>query len=211
MLTKQEPRELAKYSSDHQGNSFSVTHNYFEGKLRGTDIQQIISRLSVAENALNDLRICVLFGYGSHPQKTYSTLQAKDGVEIIWSGPFLPWWAYPFTLIVASHGGLIAVKERVYLPEVFLRLSTLAMVELYSCQASLLDAIREHVLTHKWRSRIGPLVHRDESHFCFGVDGDTLSSEKFGFETWCSYGKNCPEDLSRTIEGFVEERIGPPS
>ena len=61
-------------------------------------------------------------------------------------------------LLAAAHGGLIQATDRDQAKPAVLRLANLAMVELYSFRADLLNTVAEHVRQARWRAHIGPLV-----------------------------------------------------
>jgi len=105
-------------------------------------------------------------------------------------------------VIVASYGGVIRIHNPAVLPDVFGTLSQLAMVELVTFQSSVLNEARAHVLRHKRATQIAQAVCKDDSYFCFGVDGDVIGSPNV--KAWCSYGKNCPQGLLGVIAEKVE-------
>ncbi len=117
-----------------------------------------------------------------------------EGVDVLWSGPYMPRWLYPLSLIAASHGGLLMISNPERMVSCIDRLSDRAMFALYLVSRTEVAAIADLVNWDKWRSSLGPIVSKDPRHFCLGADGDSPSSPT-GIHAWVSYGRECEEKL----------------
>lgn len=171
--------------------TFPETFKFFAGEPDRARLAAILENIASQENLLGDGRSCIVSGRGGQTRSVYKHLSSLSGIELMWDGSGLPLWAYPFSWIAASHMGLIRIDDRRQLVEVFDILSNRALVELHSFSTELLSGICNHVRRKKWRSKIGPIVGTDPTHFSFGADGDNFDSNT-GIFAWCSFGRECP-------------------
>ena len=177
--------------------------NLFAAEVETYRVGEMLSQLNGCESLLGPSRTCVCMGYGGQRRHIYQDLSQQSDIDVLWSGPFLPWWASPLGLGVASWGGLVVCRGGRSIPLVFQKLAHLAMVELYSFTSPLLADFQPHVLKYKWRSRPSAIIHRDESYFCFAVDGDHMES-KTGIAVRYSYGPSCPSELTQMASSWEE-------
>ena len=177
---------------------YRETYSYRDGSVAPSELEQILGSVSACESLATHKRACVVFGRGSQPAGAYRELAQSPGVHVLWHGEFTPWWLRPLALLAAAHGGLIQATDRDQAKPAVLRLANLAMVELYSFRADLLNTVAEHVRQARWRAHIGPLVGVDPGYFCLGVDGDSRESST-GIFAWASYGTGCPDDLKASV------------
>ena len=185
----------------HKEYSASTTKAFYSGFLTENQVQSL-SQSICASVEISDTRICSFFGYGSQSTATYRELACSAGVDVPWHRNFGPWWLKPLTWLAASRGGLVFVETTDKVGPIMESLSSLAMVELYSCRSPLRTDIIEYVKNTAWRSRPGIVVSRDSSYFAFGFDGDS-SDEEGRFYTWCSYGTDHPKELSECLSNFI--------
>lgn len=197
------PLEELERKASHSLLLGQHTAAYFEGQISESESKLMIR--SIAEAALlHPTQECLLFGCGSHRKRTYKELNKRSGVQVLWSGQFLPWFLYPIGLVAASYGGLLKVVRSDALVIAFETLSQLAMVELYCVRKPLVEEIRDHVIRQKWRSRPRQIVGHDETYFCYGVDGDARQASEV--YAWCLYAHKCPESLRNAIAPFIQSK-----
>ena len=188
-----------------RGDSFisDTTHECFEGDINEGAISTLGTLVSLRPSSGAVSRPCLLFGYGSQSRRTYSELKKQNGIRTLWDGPILPIWAYPISLIAACHGGLLLIEDSAATARALTTLAFQAMVELYSFSQALVPEVKAHVAANKWRSRIGSVICKDPSYFCLGIDGDNAQA-KTGVFAWCSWGRQCPDELVREVRDWIE-------
>ena len=196
-LTEQSIRELKAQNPKHVF-LHGATSSYHEGPVSPAELASLMKRVSDCGNLVNEKRACVVFGRGSQTRQEYREIGQIRGLSILWQGAFTPWWLLPLAIVAAAHGGLVLVMDGSQAAPLMLRLSNLAMVELYSFRADLLDAVVEQVRQERWRADVGPVVGNDPSYFTVGIDGDSHESVT-GVLAWVSYGADCPADLKSLV------------
>jgi hypothetical protein len=144
-----------------------------------------------------------VYGYGSQTKSQYKEIENLDGVEVPWHGNFYgPWWIAPIALLAASRGGLVKINNPEMLEKVFVKLSSLAMVEMFFFSSNLYEELIPYVKKNTWNSFPGLVASKDESYFSFGFDGDSDNSEG-GFSSWSAVGNKCPEVLSNSLSEYI--------
>ena len=137
ILLKEQDIDALRKGGRRWGNLYSTTAHYWDGSLSHQDLKALAKGTGRAKEVIDNSRICIVYGYGSQPTSTYRELATLHGLEIVWDQNFGPWWLFPFTLVVASRGGLIRILELEVIEKVLLRLARLAMVELFSFSSEL--------------------------------------------------------------------------
>ena len=203
MLVKFELEELLKQHPQH-GCIYENTSEYWEGSVTGQYTAEVCSRIAASPELLNTDRVCVIYGYGSQSTSTYRDLAKDRNLRILWEDNFGPWWMGPLLWVAASRGGFIQVLDSESVCSSFTKLTNSAMVEIYSFSSEFLDEVKRYVAANRWKSLIGTVIGRDESYFCYGVNGD----DEGGPQGWVSFGATCPENLKR-VPLKVAELLNP--
>ena len=199
MLEVQDIASLFRQPSPHP-HLFEATRAYAAGELVREQVAGIVQALGSVRG--NSDYVWLAMGYGSQTKATYTRLCSTEGVRVLWSGRFVPWWLSPLSLIAASHGGLVEVIDEARLPLVIDELSSLAMVEAFAVSRDARDGVLEFVRQRRWRAFIGVVAGIDATYFCFGVDGDSKDAST-GYYGWTSWGEQAPSQLVSAISPFV--------
>jgi hypothetical protein len=196
-LTERSITELKNQNASH-AFLHSATSSYRDGPMTPGELKSIMGHLSSRGDLANENRACVVFGRGSQTRQVYRELANTPGLSVLWQGAVVPWWLLPLAIVAAAQGGLVRVTASDQAGRAMLRLTNLAMVELHSFRADLLEGVVQHVRQNRWRASIGRLVGKDPSYFTLGVDGDN-SDCATGIFAWSSYGSECPAELKALV------------
>lgn len=196
-LTERSIAELKTRNANH-ALLYGATSSYRDGPITPAELASIMQHISACGNLANEKRARVVFGRGGQTRQSYRELGQTQGLSILWQGAFLQWRLRPLVIVAAAHGGLVRVTDSAQAARAMLGLADLAMVELYSFRADLVEAVVHHVRQDRWRASVGRLVGNDPTYFAIGVDGDSRDSATGAF-SWVSFGSECPEELKSSV------------
>lgn len=194
-----EERPVGDLRGKRHAHILEQTYAYCEGGITENEFLSIASQLAACEELFGPDRVCVLFGYGSQPRRTYGKLRQSASTYVLWEGPAMPLWAYPLSYLVSAQSGLVVVRNGSAMEKALVMLAGLAMVELYSFSSALSSRVVTHVRSRRWRSEVGKVIGTDPGYYCFGLDGDWAT-----YPAWFSYGPECPPRLKMLIPSEQE-------
>jgi len=183
--------EVREWSGEH---IFDTTVKYFHGAL--TSAEYRTCRRALATNPLitESGRACFVIGYGSQPRSTYRLVSRHNDVDLIWTGPCIPLFLWPFSLLAACQSGLLRIRGPKAVSVALHLLSYIGMVELLWCSSTFADDVIRHVRRMRWRAEPGTVVGKDPTYFLFGVERENPTYET-RIVGWSSFGPRCPSEL----------------
>lgn len=139
-------------------------------------------------------RVCYVFGMGAQPKATYTYLQGKEGIQVLYSQSLLPWYGRWLGCFVGSFEGLVRVSDFSQLPAVFLRLIDRSMAGVYIFSASHENDFLRVVCSNTSERQFDFGVKSDPSYCFYVVDADN-SESRTGLIEIISYGITTPNEL----------------
>lgn len=181
-------------------------NSLFDQDVTKDQLKNILDLIST-EGVVSEDRFCFLHGHGSHTRDEIWAVGEIDGVDLIWTGPCLPWYLYPLSFIAACQGGLFSLNKPGAIKQSALLLSDLAYVNFYSVDSGLRNEIVNYIKKKKWKAfpeRL--LLSKDPTFFQLGVDGDSSNSDT-GIFAYCRCGPNAPKALVQRLNKFMNENF----
>ena len=163
---------------------------------REIELDSIVSRTRQIAQQIdgNESMVCYVFGMGSHPRSTYTSVSQIDGVHILWHSSLLPKkWRW-LSRLIASEAGLIKIVKAGALEEVFAKVVNSAMAAIYVLHASVEQEFVTEVRNNSAPADYGFGLTLRDDYFVYMVDADNQESST-GVVEIVSYGRNAPVRL----------------
>jgi hypothetical protein len=178
-------------SKDTAENRICIQREY-DKEILENRYKSVINRIS--NLGLKGNKVCIIYGMGKQPKIAYKEIESISGVQVIWYESLFSKWLRPLSYLIASYAGLIKIYDIKVLPEIFNKLSNMAMVGVYIFSNDLEDAFVKKVQTTK-SSHYGDLIVKEDlEFFIYKVDTDNIESSTGIYEI-VSYGENCPIEI----------------
>lgn len=165
----------------------------FDRDAKIESVREAIERLARTCSLRPD-RVCYVFGMGAQPRHVYTSLQGKNGIQLLFFRSLLPWYLRWLSGLVGSYEGLVRIDDLSQLPAVFLSLLDRSMVGVYIFSA----ADENHFLSGircKSNRRQFDLGVKGDPGYCFYIVDADNSESSTGLIEIVSYGIDTPDDL----------------
>ena len=133
--------------------------------------------------------VCFVFGMGGQPKIKYLSFRKYSGVELVWFGSILPKPLRFFSRLIASHAGLLKVKDIKCLSVVFLSLVEQSMAGIYVFPKHFEERFINTVKNNPTPQDYDFGIKQNDDYFYYFIDADNYESNTGVYEV-VSYGVN---------------------
>jgi hypothetical protein len=185
---------------------FPESHRYLEAALTPAMFTKLARQFASSPTLFSPDRAVAVYHY-THDRGAsalYNDLAANSGVEMVWHGSgSAQWWLTPVSWLLPSRAGFMRIHDREPIAPVLERLTGHGLVELFSFQLGLWNAVVDRVRTGRWlsQSRPGALVGARDSSYCCLCADPGIEDLEGDYEVWASYGRDCAKDLVVALSG----------
>lgn len=140
-----------------------------------------------------------VFSYGSHTKDLFLKLRDDEDLEVEWNDTVFPFGLRWLQMFIASHGGLVKVKEKKKIKTTFIPMSDLAFVDLLVAEAGLAANLEKRIKKERSDFSFESILATGKA-FLFRMDGDS-------FEEAMPAALHCSDSFAKSVSKFWKENI----
>lgn len=173
-----------------------------EQEVSRDSIEALLSNLTNCSGLQSEQHSVLIHGMGHHPRSFYRQLANNPDVEVLWSGWCGPWWLY-FLSFIPGQAGLLELKTRSKVRDIFSLVGELSMCALYFFPTALHSQIVDGIRRYKYNFSVRDALKDEKDYFILEVDFDYVSDKKDSDVIFkgLSCGSNLSDELKQVLQG----------
>ncbi len=140
-----------------------------------------------------------VFSYGSHTKDLFQKLRKDEDLDVEWDDTVFPFGLRWLQMFIASHGGLVKVKERNKIKSTFIPMPDLAFADLLVAETGLATELDKRIKKEKSDFSFESILATGKA-FLFRMDGDS-------FEDTMPAALHCSDSFATSVSKLWKEKI----